>query len=58
MEIGFNLHHMMDALRQFKGESCVRIKLTSPISPIVLEAEGRNDCAMVLPVRLKHAMAA
>ena len=58
MEIGFNLHHMMDALRQFKGESSVRMKLTSPISPIVLEVEGRNDCAMVLPVRLKHALAA
>lgn len=58
MEIGFDLHHMMDALRQFKGESCVRMKLTSPISPIVLEVEGRNDCAMVLPVRLKHKMAA
>ncbi len=58
MEIGFNLHHMIDALRQFKGEPRVRMKLTSPISPIVLEAEGRNDCAMVLPVRLKHALAA
>ena len=58
MEIGFNLHHMADALRQFKGEPRVRMKLTTPISPIILEAEGRNDCAMVLPVRLKALPAA
>lgn len=58
MEIGFNLHHMADALRQFKGEPRVRMKLTTPISPVILEAEGRNDCAMVLPVRLKAQPAA
>lgn len=58
MEIGFNLHHMADALRQFKGEPRVRMKLTTPISPVILEAEGRSDCAMVLPVRLKALPAA
>ena len=58
MEIGFNLHHMTDALRQFRGEPRVRMKLTTPASPILLEAEGRTDCAMVLPVRLKHGPAA
>ena len=58
MEIGFNLHHMTDALRQFKGTPCVRMKLTTPVSPILLEAEGRSDCAMVLPVRLKQVPAA
>lgn len=58
IEIGFNLHHMADALRQFKGEPRVRMKLTSPVSPILLEAEGRSDCAMVLPVRLKASIAA
>lgn len=58
MEIGFNLCYMADALRQFKGESRVRMKLTTPISPILLEAEGRSDCALLLPVRLKAPMAA
>lgn len=58
IEIGFNLRHMMDALQQFKGESRVRMKLTSPISPILLEAEGRSDHALVLPVRLKRMSAA
>lgn len=56
--IGFNLRYLTDALQQFKGESCVRMKLNTPISPIVLEAEGRSDCAMVLPVRMKNDMAA
>ena len=49
---------MTDALRQFKGESQVRMKLTTSISPILLEAEGRNDYALVLPVQLKHVPAA
>lgn len=54
MEIGFNLHYMADALRQFKGEPQVRIKLSTPISPILLDAEGRSDYALLLPVRLEH----
>ena len=58
MEIGFNLHHMADALRQFKGEPRVRMKFRTPASPILLEADGRSDCALVLPVRLKTPMAA
>ncbi len=58
ISIGFNLRYLADALRQFKGEPCVRMKLNTPVSPIVLEAEGRSDCAMVLPVRLKNNMAA
>lgn len=49
---------MKDALTQFKGEPCVRMKLTSGIGPIIIEAEGRNDFAMVLPVRLHGLMAA
>lgn len=57
-EIGFNLHHMADALRQFKGEPRVRMKFRTPASPILLEADGRSDCALVLPVRLKTPMAA
>lgn len=55
IEIGFNLQHMADALRQFKGETRVRMKLIAPSSPVLLEAEGRSDCAMVLPARLTQA---
>lgn len=54
IEVGFNLNYMADALRQFKGESRVRMKLRTPISPILLEAEGRGECALVLPVRPKY----
>lgn len=56
--IGFDLHHMLDALKQFKGEERVSIKLCSPSSPIVIEAAGRSDFALVLPVRLREEMAA
>lgn len=55
IEIGFDLQYMADALRQFKGEARVRMKLIAPSSPALLEAEGRNDCAMVLPARLTQA---
>lgn len=34
------------------------MKLSGGISPIILEAEGRHDFAMVLPVRLGGVMAA
>lgn len=54
IEIEFNLNYMMDAFRQFKGESRVRMKLRSSISPMLLEAEERGDCALVLPVRQKY----
>jgi len=55
---GFELGYMVDALRQFRGESQVKMKVISPVAPIVLEAEGRGDFAMVLPVRMKEAVAA
>ncbi len=55
--IGFNPNYLADALRQFKGEPRVRMKLTGPVSPVLLEAEGRGDSALVLPVRLKYVPA-
>ena len=55
---GFELGYMVDALRQFRGEPQVKMKLNNPVAPIVLEAEGRGDFAMVLPVRMKEAAAA
>lgn len=56
--VGFDRRFMKDALTQFKDASRVKMKLAGEISPIVLEAEGRNDFAMVLPVRLYGRMAA
>ena len=55
---GFDQRFMKDALNQFKEEARVRIKLSGGLGPIILEAEGRNDFAMVLPVRLHGLMAA
>lgn len=55
IDFGFELRYMVDALRQFRGEPAVKMKAISPVAPIVLEAEGRSDFAMVLPVRVKAA---
>jgi len=55
---GFNLTDMIDALRQFKGESRVKMKAVSSVAPIVLEAENRSDRALIMPVRTKAAAAA
>lgn len=54
----FNLRYMADALKQFAKEPLVNIKISGPNTPVVIEAEGRNDCAMVLPVRLNKIAAA
>ena len=58
LAIGFNLRYMIDALRQFRKEPMVRLKLSGPYTPIVVAAEGRSDFALVLPVRLRDEMAA
>ena len=58
IEIGLHRSHLIEALRQFKTEPRVRMKLNSAISPVILEADGRNDRAMILPVRLKAPAAA
>lgn len=55
---GFDPRFMRDALRQFGGEKRVKVKLSGEIGPIILEAEGRNDFAMVLPVKLHETRAA
>ena len=49
---------MTDAMRQFRGEPAVKMKVINHKAPIVLEAEGRSDFAMVLPARMKLAAAA
>lgn len=58
LTIGFDLHYMLEALKQFRKEPEVRLKLSGRYSPIVIEAEGRSDFALVLPVRLREESAA
>lgn len=56
--LGFDLRYMLDALKQFKDEPEVTVKLSGVYSPLVIEAENRGDFALVLPVRIKEEMAA
>ncbi len=49
--VGFHLRHLYDALSQFKSEKRVIVKISGVHTPVVIEAEGRSDCAMVLPLR-------
>lgn len=56
--VGFDQRFMKDALTQFKDVTRVKMKLSGGIGPIILEAEGRNDFALVLPVNLRGARAA
>ena len=58
LTLGFSLSFMEDALKQFKGEPCVKVKFSGELSPIIIEAEGRNDFALVAPANLnKRAVA-
>ena len=58
IEFGFDLNLMAEALKRFEGEARVKIKVAGSLSPLILEAEGRNDHALVLPVRLRQDRAA
>lgn len=58
IELGFDVQYMIDALKQFEKEKRVKMKVSGPMTPFVLEAEGRNDYALVLPARLRQANAA
>lgn len=58
IEFGFDLNFMTEALKRFEGEAQVKIRVASQSSPLILEAEGRNDHALVLPVRLRQDRAA
>lgn len=55
---GFELCYMVDALRQFREMSYVKMKVNSSVAPIILEVGGRSDYAMILPVRIRQAVAA
>lgn len=56
--LGFNLPYMLDAVRQFRNAENITIKLGGTYAPLVIEAEGRSDYAMVLPVRMRAQVAA
>lgn len=49
--MGLNLHYMTDALKQFSKEKSVTVKISGIHTPVVIEAEGRSDRALVLPLR-------
>ena len=38
-EIGFNLHYLNDALRQFRNEERVTVKISGVYTPVVIEAD-------------------
>ena len=47
---------MTDAMEQFKKEPSVAMKVsTGSLGPIIIEAQGRGDRALVMPVRLGEA---
>ena len=54
INFGFELQYMIDALRQFGMEQRIKVKVISPVAPIILEAEGRSDHAIVLPVQIRE----
>lgn len=58
LTVGFNLHYLIDAIKQFGKEKQVRVKISGANTPVVIEAEGRSDRAMLLPVRVKQNAAA
>ena len=49
--MGLNLHYIAEALKQFSKEKSVTVKISGIHTPVVIEAEGRSDRAMVLPLR-------
>ena len=56
VEFGFSLDYMTDAMEQFKKEPSVNMKVSAgSLGPIIIEAEGRGDRALVMPARLGEA---
>lgn len=54
----FDLRFMRDALKQFSDEERVKVKISGRNIPILIEAEGRSDFALVCPLRLESTKAA
>ena len=56
VEFGFTLDYMTDALEPFRKEPSVTVKVSvGSFGPIIIEAKGRHDRALVMPVDLKKA---
>ena len=58
MTVGLNLYYLTDALKQFAAEKRVTVKISGVYSPVVIEAKGRSDRALILPVRVSADAAA
>lgn len=56
--IMFDLSHLTEAFKQFDKEPQVKVKISGAITPVVIEAEGRSDYALVLPAPMKKDVAA
>lgn len=54
----FNLHYMTDAIKQFKDEPLVTMKVDTPLTPIIITADGRSDMGMICTVRLSEKLLA
>ena len=54
----FRASYMEDAMRQFRTEPVVRLKVSGQLSPLIIEADGRTDFALVLPARMPEKAAA
>lgn len=56
--IMFELRHLTDAFKQFSAEAHVKVKISGSKTPVVIEAEDGNSCALILPVPVKESAAA
>lgn len=56
VEFGFTLDYMAEALEPFRKEPSVTVKVSvGSFGPIIIEAKGRHDRALIMPVDLKKA---
>ena len=51
--IAYNPFYMIEALKLYKNEEMVELRMTKPVSPIVITNDINRGLELVLPVRLK-----
>lgn len=51
---GFALAYMADMLKQFEKAPVAHMKLANPFGPLIIQADGRNDHALLMLVRVNH----
>ena len=51
---GFALAYMADMLKQFEKAPVAHMKLANPFGPLIVQADGRNDHALLMLVRVNH----